>query len=245
VDERVRQARLLYEQAVFSGETGPLTEADQHLDAAEADLAVARGRILHTRFLLYRDEDPAAAEADLGELALFERAAQLYRELGDVRGESEALFWTGCFHQVARRDNATALPVLERSLELASQAGDKAVMAEVLRHLGIEAHAAGRLDAARQRLEESTQLRRELGQLPGAAANLVGLAYIAAAQDRHDDALTLLDEAAAIATASNAPRILEQLTEARAALPARAARAALPARAARAALPDQPGRHPA
>jgi tetratricopeptide (TPR) repeat protein len=231
VDERVRQARLLCEQAVFSGETGPLTEADQHLDAAEADLnaaeadlAVARGRILHTRFLLHRDEDPTVTEADPGELPLFERAAQLYRELGDVRGESEALFWVGCFHQVVRRDNPTALPVLERSLELASQADDKAVMAEVLRHLGIEAHAAGRLDAARQRLEESTRLRREIGQLPGTAANLVGLIYIAAAQERYEDALTLLDEAAAIAAASHAPRILEQLTEARAALPAQSGR---------------------
>jgi tetratricopeptide (TPR) repeat protein len=227
VDERIRQARLLYEQAVFSGETGPLAEADRQLDAAEADLAVARGRILHTRFLLHRDEDPAAAEADLGELALFERAAQLYRELGDVRGESEALFWVGCFHQVVQRDNATALPVLERSLELASQAGDKAVMAEVLRHLGIEAHATGCLDAARQHLEESTRLRREIGQLPGAAANLVGLIYIAAAQERYEDALTLFGEATAIAEASHAPRILEQLTE------------------ARAALPDQQGRQPA
>lgn len=66
----------------------------------------------------------------------------LYRELGDARGESDARFWIGCFHQVARRGNATALPVLERSLELASPAGDKAAMAEVLRHLGIEAHAA-------------------------------------------------------------------------------------------------------
>ncbi len=221
MDERISQARRLYEQAVFSGEAGPLAEADRRLDAAEADLAVARGRILHTRFLLRRDEDPAAAGADPGELALFERAAQLYSELGDVRGESEALFWVGCFHQVARRDNATALPALERSLELASQAGDKAVMAEALRHLGIEAHAGGRLDVARQRLEESTRLRRGIGQLPGVAANLVGLVYIAAAQERYEDALALLDEASAIAAASNAPRILEQLAEARAALPAR------------------------
>jgi hypothetical protein len=235
VDERIKQARLLYERAVFTGETAPLAEADQQLDAAEADLAVARGRIVHTRFLLRRDEDPAAAEADPGELALFEQAAQLYRELSDVRGESEALFWVGCYHQVARRDNATALPVLERSLELASQAGDRTVMAEVLRHLGIEAHAAGRLDTARQRLEESTRVRRELGQLPGAAANLVGLAYIAAAQDRHADALALLDEAGAIAGASNAHRILEQVSEARAALPDQPA--AVP--------PDPPRRRPA
>jgi hypothetical protein len=218
MDERVRQARLLYERAVFTGEAGPLTEADRELDAAEADLAVARGRILHTRFQLRRDEDAAAAVADPGELVLFERAASLYRALGDVRGEGEALFWAGCFHQVARRDNATAVPLLEQSLELASRAGDKGVMSEALRHLGIAAHAAGHLDTARQRLEESTRLRRETGLLPGAAANMVGLAYIAAAQERRHDALALLAEASAIAEASNAQRILQQVSDARAAL---------------------------
>lgn len=219
VDERIRQAGLLYERAVFSGEAGPLAEADRLLDAAEADLAVARGRVLHTRFLLRRDEDQSAAREDPAELALFERAVQLYRALGDVRSESEALFWAGCFHQIARRDDAAAVPALERSLELASQAGDKAVMSEALRHLGIAAHAAGHLDVARQRLEESTRLRREIGLLPGAAANLVGLAYIAAAQERHEDALALLDEANALAEASNAQRIRQQVTQARAELP--------------------------
>jgi hypothetical protein len=54
--------------------------------------------------------------------------------------------------------------------------------------------------------------------LPGAAANLVGLAYIAAAQQRSDDALALLDEAGAIAEASQAHRILRQVNEARAEL---------------------------
>jgi tetratricopeptide (TPR) repeat protein len=215
MDERVRQAGLLYERAVFSGDAGPLSEADRELDAAEADLAVARGRLMHTRFLLGRDQNPVAAEEDPGELPLFERAARLYRALGDVRGEAEALFWIGCFHQVIRRDNAIAIPVLEQSLERASQAGDKAVMAEALRHLGIAAHAAGRFEAARQRLEESTRLRRETGLLAGAAANMVGLAYIAAAQHRNADALALLDEAGAIAGACQAPRILQQVSEAR------------------------------
>ena len=218
MDERVRQAGVLYERAVFCGDAGLLAEADRELDAAEADLSVARGRLIHTRFLLRRDEDPVSAVEDPGELTLFERAAQLYRALGDVSGEAEALFWVGCFHQVVRHDNTTAVAVLEHSLELASQAGDKAAMSEALRHLGIAAHAAGHLDLARQRLEESTRLRREIGLLPGAAANMVGLAYIAAAQERHDDARTLLDEASAIAGTNKAQRILRQVDEARAAL---------------------------
>jgi tetratricopeptide (TPR) repeat protein len=218
LDERVKQARLLYERAVFTGDAGPLAEADRELDGAEADLAVARGRLMHTRFLLSRDQDPAAATEDPAELPLFERAAQLYRVLGNLAGEAAALFWIGCFHQVVRRDNATAVPFLQRSLELASLAGDKAVMAEALRHLGIAAHAAGQLEAARERLEESTRLRRETGHLLGAAANMVGLAYLAAAQDRRQDALALLDEAAAIAEAGQATRILQQVDEARAEL---------------------------
>jgi ABC-type sugar transport system ATPase subunit len=71
---------------------------------------------------------------------------------------------------------------------------------------------------ARQLLEESTRLRREIGQLPGAAANMVGLAYVAAAQERSDDALAVLDEAGAIARSSQAHRILQQVNEARAEL---------------------------
>jgi tetratricopeptide (TPR) repeat protein len=218
VDERVKHARLFYERAVFAGEAEALTEADRELDAAEADLLVARARVMHTRFLLRRDQDSAAAEEDPDELPLLEHAAELYRALGDIGGEAEALFWIGCFHQVVRHDNATAVPILEQSLKLATQAGDKTAMAEALRHLGIAAHGAGRLDEARQRLEESTRLRREIGLLPGVAANMVGLGYIAAAQERGSDALALLDEASEIAHTSQAHRILQQINEARAVL---------------------------
>ena len=216
MDERVERARLLYERAVFNGDTGALAEADRELDAAEADLAVARGRIMHTRFLHQRDADPDRTSEDPRELTLFDHATQLYRSVGDARGEAEALFWVGCFYQVVRRDNDAAVPALERSFDLASQAGDKLTMSEALRHLGIEAHAAGRLDAARQQLEDSTQLRRELGLLPGVAANLIGLAYVASAQGRRDDALALLVEAGAIAEASDAQRIARSVAEARA-----------------------------
>ena len=60
--------------------------------------------------------------------------------------------------------------------------------------------------------------------MPGVAANLVGLAYIAAGQGRRDDALALLDEAGAIAEAHGADRIVGQVADARAAVrPARPA----------------------
>lgn len=216
MDERIEKAGELYDRAVFTGEADGLAQADQSLDAAEAELAVARGKLAHLRFLLRRDEDPDGAREDPDELPLFERAERLYRDLGDVRGQAEALFWVGCCHQVVRRDNAAAVPALRRSLELATEAGDRLIMSEALRHLGIEAHFGGRPDEAIQRLEESSRLRREVGLLAGVASNQIGLAYIAAAQERTDDALALLDEASVIAAASQANRILEQIDQVRA-----------------------------
>jgi tetratricopeptide (TPR) repeat protein len=218
VDDRIERSRLLYERALLAGEPGALAVAERELDEVEAELAVARGRIIHGRFLEQQDEDQDRAVADPRELALFERAAGLFRALGDGRGEGEALFWVGCCQQVVHGDDEAAVPVFLRSLELASRAGDKMTMSEALRHLGIAEHRAGRLDEARQRLEESTRLRREIGYLPGVASNLVGLIYIAAGQGRPDDALALVAEASAIAGASGAHRIIRQVEEARAQL---------------------------
>ena len=215
VDERIERSRLLYERALFEGDGGALEAADTELDGVEADLAVGRGRVIHGRFLQQRSEDPEQVQEDPRELALFERAAELYRARGDVRGEAESLFWVGCCHQVVRRDNEAAVPVLWRALELATETDDAMTMSEALRHLGIAEHAAGRLEAARLHLEESTRLRREMGAWPGVASNLVGLTYIAAGQDRRDDALKLIEEAYAIAEANGAQGLIRQIEEAR------------------------------
>jgi tetratricopeptide (TPR) repeat protein len=215
-DERIERARLRYERFVYGGDVGVLAAADRELDAVEADLALARGRILHGRFLAQRDRDQGQPAEDPRELALFERAAQLYQGLGDVPGEAEALFWVGCFLQVVRRDNDAAVPVLDRSRDLAAQVGDKLTLSEAMRHLGIADHFAGRPDKAREWLEESVRIRREIGLMPGVAANLVGLAYIAAGQGRRDEAQALAQEAGAIAAASGADTILRQVEEVRA-----------------------------
>jgi tetratricopeptide (TPR) repeat protein len=205
-DDRIERAWESYQRAVYGGDGSGLAEAERGLDAVEADVALARGRILHARF-----QDEAAGE-DPAELPLFERALALYQALGDTRGEAEALFWIGCLHQYIRRDDATAVPYLER----AERAGDQWTRSEALRHLGISAHLAGRLDEARERLEESSRLRREAGVLPGVASNMIGLAYIAAAQDRRADALATLDEAQTIAEAHDAHAIVRHIEQARA-----------------------------
>ncbi|MGV9268612.1 tetratricopeptide repeat protein [Kitasatospora sp. NPDC003701] len=211
MDERIEYARRLCNQAVFGGETDVLPVADRELDAAEADLTLIRGRVLHARFLQQRTSDDR-------ELELFQHAAHLYRSLGDGRGEAEAQFWIGTYHQVVQGDDAAALPALQRSRELAITAGDHLTLSYALRHLGIAEHKAGRLPAARALLEESTRLRRELAFPEGVAANLVGLAYIAVAEARPDDARALLDEAADLAAGAGAKAVVDSVDEARAAL---------------------------
>ena len=97
-----------------------------------------------------------------------------------------------------------------------SRAGpDSLIQSYVLRHLGIVEHRAGHLGQARRHLEESTRLRRQLGFGPGVAANLVGLAYIAAADGRDEEVTAILDEADSIASGSDAAGITRQIEEAR------------------------------
>lgn len=77
-------------------------------------------------------------------------------------------------------------------------------------------HRAGRLDTARDLLEESTRLRRELDFQPGVAAHLVGPTYIAAAQGHRDAALAAGAQAATIADAAGAHAVARQAEEAQA-----------------------------
>ncbi|MGA5306690.1 hypothetical protein [Micromonospora taraxaci] len=60
------------------------------------------------------------------------------------------------------------------------EAGDELTLSYVLRHLCFGEQAAGRVEAVRELLTESTRLRRELSFTPWVAANLIGLAYLAA-----------------------------------------------------------------
>ncbi|MFI7464168.1 hypothetical protein [Nonomuraea sp. NPDC049646] len=100
-------------------------------------MCLARGRVLHVRFV-------HGGAADPRELTLFERAGALFKAVGDRRGEGESAFREGCYHQVVEGDLDRALPLFRRAGELAAETGDLATLAEVLRHQGIAAHRSGR-----------------------------------------------------------------------------------------------------
>lgn len=208
VDERINQAERLYEQGVFGGDHAAFAEADRNLDAVEADLALARGRIAHARFVAQQVEPEE-------ELGLFERAGTIYERLGDVRGQAEALFWTGAYHQAVRGDDGEARPILECALDLARSAGDNLIASYALRHLGILDHKAGRLREAREQLEESTRLRCEYDFAPGVGANQVALARIAAEEGRRKEAAELLSRAGALANDTDSYGLMAWIIDAR------------------------------
>jgi hypothetical protein len=208
-DHRLVRAEELYHAATFGGDPDAIAAAAEPLDSLEADLALARGRILHAAYLRDRVEDPR-------ELAAFERAAQLYEAGRDERMLGLAQFWLGCFYQVVRGDGAVAQPYLEHSAALARATGDHLTLSYAVRHLGFAAGLGGDHALARELLEQSVALRRELDFPAGVAAGLLALAELAYRDGRPDDARALLDEATELAAGCGADGVLSWISSTRA-----------------------------
>ncbi|KND45693.1 MULTISPECIES: hypothetical protein [Streptomyces] len=204
----IDHAGELFEAAMFGGDTSALERSDGVLDAVEAPLSLARGKLLHVRFLNDRVENSQ-------ELVLFERAAELYERLGDASGEADALFWVGCWHQVVKGDGATGRRYFERSYALAQSVDDRMTMSYAVRHLGFTDKDAGHFDRARERLTESVTLRREIGFRAGEAAGLVALAYLAAETGDSSAASRHLREARSVAENCGAKAVSGWIEQAR------------------------------
>lgn len=210
-DDPLERADILNEQALFTGSAEAREAAGRELMRVEARLAQEQGRILHATFLSERAEDPR-------ELELFCRSLELAREAGDERLESWAEFWIGIVHQVVRDDHDRSLPHFQAAYDWAKRSGDTLLRSYAIRHLGFAWYDQGSREQGRRALEESVELRRADGFLPGVAAGLLTLAEIAGEEERSDDARRLLVEAKQAADASGATafgaRIDAALTEA-------------------------------
>lgn len=206
MDERLARAVEASERAMFEGDDTSILSAHSELDAVEADLCLARGKLLHAQFLKSSDGYPAE---------LFERAAQLYARLGDDAKPADALFRVGLYQQVVRGDHATALPHFHLSRELAEALGDKLILSYVVRHLGFAAMHTKDWASAYEQLEYSVSLRREIGFVPGVAAGLLALASLAHQTGDAAAESAYLDEALAVARACGAKGIEARVIAAR------------------------------
>jgi len=205
LEERIRRVSPLRQIESHEWSEPAWPSSERLLDAAEAEVALARGRLIYERFLRSGPDGYPAAGADgRPALPLFRRAVELFRRSGNPAGEREALFWVGTLEQVLNRDYSAASLALEESRELAEAAKDDLVLSCVERHLGFIAFLEGMYAEAETHLEESVRLRRSMEFAPGVAMGIVALAELQLERHEVDRARRLLDEAAAVAERAGA-----------------------------------------
>jgi predicted ATPase/class 3 adenylate cyclase len=105
--------------------------------------------------------------------------------------------WLGVLLQQLGEPQA-ALPILERSLAIWRDLGDRDQQARELNSLGITHHHLGDVDAARSLLEESAAISREVGSDMRLAAALTNLGQLESDAGNFDRATQVLQEALAI-----------------------------------------------
>ena len=207
---QLRAARC-YDDATFGGRPELVVEGERELDLIEADLALARGKLLHARFLDGREH------VDERELPLFERAAELYQALGERAKLADALFWVGCCHQVVLDDETTALDCFHAAYYLAAELGADVIRSFAVRHLGFAALNAGELDLAETRFAESLRLRQDAGAPPPVvAAAIIPLAVLTEQRGEFGRAEDLFAQATRIAEDNGAIGVLGWIAQARA-----------------------------
>jgi non-specific serine/threonine protein kinase len=127
-----------------------------------------------------------------------EQALALAPEVGDAaRARARALHGAGVLAML-QDDNAQAVTLLETSLALYRDLGDRQGLASALNGLGNVAIEMGDYARAAARHSESLALRREIGDRHGVASSLGNLAYIARARGDLDTAAGLHEESLAL-----------------------------------------------
>ncbi len=121
-------------------------------------------------------------------LPLAEEAAEIYRSLADLRGETEALDKVGLAHQRAGRSR-DALAYFAEARALYGGAEDPHGVADTLTHSGIASWQLGRCREAMDMLREALLLYRAAGDRRGEAKTLNNLGRMQLNFGYHRDAL--------------------------------------------------------
>lgn len=126
------------------------------------------------------------ADADAGNVRLL---ARLHADLAEVLQYS---------HQPE-----AAMEIYQKSLTLATQARDQALIGEVLNNIGHIYHTQGDYDTAQRYLEEALATHQTIGNLTGKSITLINLAEVARMKGDYDTALSHLEQALTICRNTN------------------------------------------
>ena len=129
------------------------------------------------------NEITAEAQRDEGRIgeAYLKRAADLFREVGDRRGEANALWGLGNYHYFQRFDDA-GTPYFEQALETFRAVGDRTMEAWSLHMLGTANLREGKLDEARMNVEHAMRHFYAASDTAGITLALDDLSSVAVAE---------------------------------------------------------------
>jgi tetratricopeptide (TPR) repeat protein len=122
-----------------------------------------------------------------------QEALAMSHEIGDRRGETEALVYLSLLaHHLG--DDAVARTHAQRALTLAREAEDLRNCGHALTHLGHALAGLGHLWQAGEAYEEAVKLRHESGEYHRAVESLAGLARVSLALRKPAEALSYVEE---------------------------------------------------
>jgi tetratricopeptide (TPR) repeat protein len=177
----------------------PLVEGGRNR-SAEMDALYNLGSALLWSGVLHHN-----IEADRG-AELFERSLRVAEELGDLRGMAKATRGVGMVVGIARGDVASAVPLLERAVALAEEAGDRWEVIEALITLGNGLRFGGDKPGAKAHYLKGIDLAMAAGNQPVVNGNLFLVAAVESEMGRHERVATLWGGATAAREASGAIR---------------------------------------
>jgi ATP/maltotriose-dependent transcriptional regulator MalT len=131
--------------------------------------------------------------------ALLEESLSIDKELGNTRGIAYSLRALALTLFISQNDLATICSLLEVSLKLSRELGDKSALARCFSTQALVTLQQGDAIRAHRLAEESLVLHQELGEAWGISWVLSAIAKVEASQGKHTAALALYEESLAIA----------------------------------------------